>query len=392
MLKIKQQLPNFAVYVEKFFEDMLNRRLARIRVMQSLYALDKAKGANYELALDLISDAFLPDLNSMVVQDRNKLAGLTKLSHSLFSDLVLNDLDIKEEIPSEDVGQVLVKAREFLRQRNKKDFEYHTLQILLDAEKTYQVYLYILNLLVGLQDKNGSALASNRAILALKNNKDLEYLTLKYGAKLDGEQITINRLYDEALKNNPHVLEYKGIVNKTLEDDLSVVKYLIKNVILKHEVSEEFFEKLYLYWSTDKEILRTMLFHTFNDFVEAQITVVERLDYRWDETKDFMKELFREAASRDKELRGYIKPFLKGWEIERVRETDIILLKVAVAELMFFPSIPVKVTINEVIEISKDYNTENSKTFINGILDSLYKSLVSKDLIKKSGRGMIDNK
>lgn len=371
---------------------MLNRRLARVRAMQELYALKIAKGANFLLAQEVISESFAPDLNSMEKQDRNKLAGKAKLAQSLFEEEIKKgETHPDENFPAE-IRTVVAKAREYYRLKNKKDFEYHSIQALLDAERTYDVYLYLLNLLVALGEKSDSVLSKNKAILALKNTKDLEFLSLKRSVNFDNESSLINKLYNEAVKGNPHIKEYLDKVNKTTEDELAIVKYIIKNILLKHDISVDFFEKLHIFWSEDKEILRTMLFHSFTSFIEDEVVIIEKLDDQWEETKSFLRTLFKETAMRDEEFLGYILPHLKNWDLERIIETDLILLKMAVAELISFPSIPVKVTINEIIEISKNYSSEKSKIFINGLLDSVNKELQQKDLIRKTGRGMIDNR
>ena len=82
----------------------------------------------------------------------------------------------------------------------------------------------------------------------------------------------------------------------------------------------------------------------------------------------------------------------KNWEVERLPLTDRIILEMALAEMIHFPNIPVKVTINEYIELSKEYSTPKSRQFINGILDVMAKTMKESGMIKKSGRGLIDNK
>ncbi len=371
---------------------MLNRRLARVRAMQGLYALEISKGANFLLAQDLISEAFAPDLNSMEKQDRNKLAGMTRLAQSIWEDEVKKRIPAGEESLPREVNTAVAKAREYYRLKNKKDFDYHLAQTLIDAEKTYDIYLYILNFLVLLGSKSDSVLKKNRVISTLKSTKELEFYSLKRSVSLENESSLINKLYNEAIKGNAHVAEYLAVVNKTGEDELSIVKYIVKNIILKHEVSVDFFEKLHIFWSEDREILRTMVFHTFDDYIEQQEVHVEKLDEQWEDTKDFLRNLMRETASKDEEYLGYILPHLKNWDLERIIETDLILLKMAIAELTLFSSIPVKVTINETIEIAKNYSSEKSKVFINGILDAVTKDLQDKGLIRKTGRGMLDNR
>ncbi len=371
---------------------MLNRRLARVRAMQGLYALEISKGANYLLAQELISEAFAPDLNSMEKQDRNKLAGMARLAQSVFEDEIRKKAAAGEEAVPKEVGTSVARAREYYRLKNKKDFDFHAAQTLIDAEKTYDIYLYILNLLVLLAAKSDSVLGKNKVITALKGAKELEFYSLKRSVSLENESSLVNKLYNEAVKGNAHVAEYLSVVNKTREDELAIVKYIVKNIILKHEVSADFFEKLHIFWSEDKEILRTMVFHTFDNYVEDEVVIIEKLDDQWEETKDFLRGLFRETAIRDEEFLNYILPHLKNWDLERIIETDLILLKMAIAELTLFPSIPVKVTINEIIEIAKNYSSEKSKIFINGILDAVCKDLQAKGLIRKTGRGMLDNR
>jgi len=93
---------------------------------------------------------------------------------------------------------------------------------------------------------------------------------------------------------------------------------------------------------------------------------------------------------KDQELFDIIEPTLQNWEAERVATIDMILLKMALCELMYFETIPTKVTINEYVDISKIYSTPKSKEFINGILDKLMKQLKEEGKIKKVGRGLVD--
>ena len=362
--------------------------------MQTLYAFEKAKGANFQLAQDLIAESFAPDLNSMEKQDRNKLTGLLKLSQSLFADEVNANIFPSDETLPHEVKSVLGKARDYLKLKNKKDFDFYSTQSVLDAEKVYDLYLYLLNLLseIALKFDGVGKLSTNKVILAIRNSKELEHLSLRRSINWENERIFVNRVYNEALKANSHLQDYEAIVNRTTEDDLAIVKYLIKNVLLKHEVCSDFFEKMNIFWVEDRDILRTMLFHTINDFVESESIEVEKLDDVWEESKEFLKSLFKQVVAEDREILAILVPFLKNWEIERIIETDRVLLKMAVCELMNFPSIPIKVTINEIIEISKNYGSAKSGQFINGILDSVNKDLSSRGLIKKTGRGMLDNK
>jgi N utilization substance protein B len=112
----------------------------------------------------------------------------------------------------------------------------------------------------------------------------------------------------------------------------------------------------------------------------------------WEEDKAFFNELYEKTLKGDKELEKIVTDKIKNWDIERIAAIDKIILELAICEMINFPSIPVKVTINEYIEISKLYSTPKSKQFINGILDTTAIELTKNGTIKKSGRGLIDNK
>ena len=105
-----------------------------------------------------------------------------------------------------------------------------------------------------------------------------------------------------------------------------------------------------------------------------------------------MKTLFHGAVDLDEKHKELISQNTKNWEVDRLPLTDRVILEMAIAELIQFPNIPVKVSINEYIELAKHYSTSKSRQFINGILDVIAKELKASGALKKSGRGLIDNK
>lgn len=107
--------------------------------------------------------------------------------------------------------------------------------------------------------------------------------------------------------------------------------------------------------------------------------------------KEFSRNLINKVIINKTELDDQIRKRVTNWEMDRIALIDKLLLRMGIAELLYFPDIPPKVTINEVIEIAKDYSTSNSGKFINGILDALLSELKDSDQLKKTGRGLIDN-
>jgi transcription antitermination protein NusB len=378
---------------------MLNRRLIRIRAMQALYAYKQAEGANFQLALDLIADHFAPDLNSMEFQDKHKLEGYKKLGQNLLQETFSRQNVETSDTPQE-VLRTVERAKDFYLLKNKKDVQHYASRMVIEAERVYELYLQILLLFIEIADRANldttsdfkSKFADNQIIKALRLERNLETQCIRRSVSMSNEQVLVAKLYREVIRSNERFVEYASKVNHTLEEDFAILKYLLKNVILKHEIAWEFFEKQDLYWVDDIETLRAAVTHTFQAFVEDGKLKIALLDEEWDERKEFLQTLYQKTILETKDLEEILIPKLKNWEIDRIASTDHILLKMALVEMLNYPSIPVKVTINEIIEIAKDYSTPKSGQFVNGILDGVSKDLKDSGKIRKSGRGMLDNK
>lgn len=378
---------------------MLNRRLIRIRAMQALFAYKQAEGANFQLALDLIADNFSPDLNSMEFQDKEKLEGYKKLGQTLFQEAFSRQNAETFDSPPE-VLRMVEKAKEYYLLKNKKDVQHYATRMVIEAERVYELYLQILLLFIELADRanqDGSnedklKFADNQIIKALRLEKTFETQCIRRSVSLNNEQVFVAKLYREVIRSNERYKEYISKSNHTLEEDFAILKYLLKNVILKQEIAWEYFEKQDLYWIDDIETLRAAVTHTFQALVEDGKLKISLLDDEWDERKEFLQTLYQKSILESKDLEDILIPKLKNWEIDRISGTDYILLKMALVEMLNYPSIPVKVTINEIIEIAKDYSTPKSGQFVNGILDGVSKDLKESGQLRKSGRGMLDNK
>ncbi|MGR3809165.1 transcription antitermination factor NusB [Jiulongibacter sp. NS-SX5] len=379
---------------------MLNRRLIRIRAMQALYAYEQSRKANLLLAEDLIKENFAPDLNSMEVQDKPKLKGLTDLSIKvLHEELSIHETTEDFEAPKA-VTQAVKEAKILFNNRNKADFDQMSLRTLREADKVFVVYLKLLNLYLALADlsladrkfEGKSRLADNKLLKALQENSEFEILSLKAEAQWNEEKDFVKSLYNTVLRENERYNEYCSKINHTLDEEIALLKYMVKNVFLKNEVSVNYFERFHLYFSEDRETLRAMVAHTFQNYDEEDGLEIAQSNEEWKERKEFLGKLFKQSIQRENELNEYILPKLKNWEYERVADADKILMRMALIEFMEFPSIPIKVTINEIIEIAKTYSTPKSGVFMNGVLDTLSKELVRSGEIRKSGRGMLDNK
>lgn len=368
--------------------------------MQALYAYKTSEKANLQIAKDQILAHFAPDLNSMEFQNKPKLksdadAGVQLLTAAY----ALKPAEVGVEADKE-VLQAVARAKSTFANKNREDRQAVKRQMINEAELVYDLYLQILGLYIELAQRAAndkkfiglSRLSDNSIIQALEASNELTNLRLRRNADWSDQAPLVSKLYREVIKENERYLNYTQQVVHTPEDDLALLKYMLKNILLKHEMLFEYFEKKDIYWTEDIETIRAMVMHSLQPFVDTGEIVIEKLDDEWDESRSFLETLFSEVLENDAELTEMMIPNLKNWEVERVAEIDRILIKLGLVELMNYPNIPVKVTINEIIEIAKNYSSEKSGIFINGVLDALSKNLIANGTIRKSGRGMLDNK
>lgn len=227
---------------------------------------------------------------------------------------------------------------------------------------------------------------SNKALLALCNNEVLAAQSKKYKLKywknhdeyvrLVWDEITASTVYHDYLKTETN----------SLEDDQDFLVALFAKVIVPFERLGEFMEEVNISWVDDAPLANTIVRNSLKRITEPNsiITVL----YKDEEDRKFSLELFRKVALNKAELIDEIKGRTPNWDSGRIAELDFTLLLMALAELLYFPSIPVNVTINEYLEIAKEYATPKSSMFINGILDSVVKDMTKEKRIHKNIRGM----
>ena len=178
-------------------------------------------------------------------------------------------------------------------------------------------------------------------------------------------------------------------------DHLKILQYIFREVISEHESFQENVEEKFMNWSDDKSLINRQMHETLRAYnklanreEQTESSPVQQLKQQKELTK-FGKELLFKTMSNEAELKAIVKPRLKNWEEDRVAAVDLILLRLGVCEFLYFPEIPVKVSMNEYIDLSKLYSTPKSHEFVNGILDNVVRELKQEGRIKKSGRGLI---
>ncbi len=312
---------------------MINRRHIRIKVMQSVYAILHSGSDNLTKEKEF--------LNKNIVK-----------LHELYM-LIL---------------QLLVEVRNKAKKKQEK------------AKK---------KILATADDLNPSQkFLNNQVLLMLKNSSSLKKHIVDYKLtnwNLDDEYVQI--IWDEISQSTVYQ-KYMNSSNQSFAEDQQFVIDIFKTIIAPNEKLADYFEDKNIGWSDDLPFVNTWIYKQFKSLKEEDHFVLDRLFKDEDDYK-FGKELFEKVMLNHIEFEKEIKDKTPNWEMDRIADLDLILIKMAICEFLKFPSIPEKVTINEYLEIAKDYSTEKSSIFINGVLDKIQKDFSSSKKMIKIGRGLL---
>ena len=375
---------------------MLNRRTLRIKIMQTLFAFDQCKEANHTLALDLIDERFSPDLNSMEVQDKELLKKQKKEAHQYFENIYNNRAPVAPT--NERIAAVSEEALRQYEQQVKKDQDFLAKNSLLEIEKLTNLYHSVLSLLLEFAELaaaekkvNHSNFVNHPWISAIAKNEDLKKHLLRNDAGWQKNKDKVRGWFRDIIKEDQVYLDFIAAKIPNDEKQKELIRHLVRKVILGPGAINDFYEESDIRWAEDKVIVRSLADKTLKSFEDGKIEI-QKLSLDWEDDKNFIEKLFKSTIELDGKYKLLIAKNTKNWEVDRLALTDRLIIEMAIAEMIHFPNIPVKVTINEYIELTKEYSTPKSKQFINGILDVISKSMKESGDIKKSGRGLIDNK
>ena len=315
---------------------MLTRRHIRVKVMQCIYALTQSQDDSLD-----------------------KQKKFLNVSIENMYTLYLLMLSLLMEIQLMASSQVILSSKKYLT---------NTSDSYPDKEK------FIKNKLL-LQ------LSSNSLLKSELDNKKINdwYLNEEY-IKLIYKEIVESKLYEE----------YMLLPNSSYDGDKKFILTLFKEIIAPNEKIYEYFEDDKLTWVDDIPIVNTYIVKQFK-----KITKDENESYflpklvKDEEDRGFAQKLLTKTLLNNAQLENEIEGKTPNWDKDRIAEVDAILLKMAICELLNFPSIPEKVTINEFLEIAKEYSTPKSSIFINGVLDKLVKDFKTEGKLKKVGRGLL---
>lgn len=237
-------------------------------------------------------------------------------------------------------------------------------------------------------EKASTTIAANRIIRYLEENDQFNSLVKKEGIRNYVTDDVIRPLFME-LASKPKYKEYAALQNPDLQQDKDIIHFILKKLLPADSNLEAHLEELFINYDDDNGLILYILSKYVDAFNEEKSTFFQSIEV-WEEEKKFAFDLLDKTIEHSEELATYIEPNLKNWEMDRVAILDLILMKMAVCELKYFPTIPVKVSINEYIDISKTYSTPKSKDFVNGVLDKVKNQMQDKGEIKKFGRGLME--
>ena len=192
----------------------------------------------------------------------------------------------------------------------------------------------------------------------------------------------------QAVKQSDLYSNYMDKKSVTFEEERFFIADLFSDVIAPNDKLYSYLEDFKLTWVDDIPVVNTEILKQLKKFSIDEDFRIAKL-YKDVEDIDFASTLFRKTVLNEDKLAKEFIDKTPNWDIERIAELDTIILKMAICEFLNFPSIPLKVTINEYLELAKEYSTPKSSIFINGILDNLVKDLQANNKIKKVGRGLL---
>jgi len=232
----------------------------------------------------------------------------------------------------------------------------------------------------------------NKVIAQIEQNVTLRKLNANYHINWSEDTDFIVKLF-HAIEEMEEYKKYMETREGTYEEDKKLVLDIIQNIFLEDEHMRWFFGEKDINWLDDYDEALVMLYMNISDFKQSKgdDCKILTLFKNTREEERFCRTLFVKTLENDAEYERIIESKLHNWELERVIGMDMLLMKMAICELLEFPDIPVKVTLNEYIDLAKYYSSDKSKVFVNGILDKIIVDLRDQGRLKKEGRGLYQN-
>jgi transcription antitermination protein NusB len=282
-------------------------------------------------------------------------------------------------------------------------------ELLFSIQKTYELYHFLLILLIDLVDFANSRIelakqkkmptyddlhpnlkfTNNRLIAQIRVNKNLNAYLQSHKLSWVNYPELIRGLYNELIESS----DYKNYIKtseSSFNEDRNFTCSVYNKIITRYEPLYVSLEEQSIYWNDEIEYIIGIIVKTLKKFKEEDGENSKLMPlYKSPLDEEFSKVLLRKVILNHEEYREMIEKYSKNWDIDRIAFVDILIMQMAIAEAIEFQSIPIKVTLNEYLELSKFYSTPKSNVFINGILDKIIVQLKKENKINKQGRGLL---
>ena len=287
----------------------------------------------------------------------------------------------------------LVKEEKFLLASIDKMYDLYalSLSILIHVQDMANTHLEIAKkkYLASSEEKNpNTKFTENQVINLLRESYSFQqYLEDKKlnNWKQDDEFV---RVVWNLVKESEEYNKYVSTRTSSFEEDKKFVLFIFKSIIAPNDKLADYFEDQSISWVDDIPFVNTWVVKTLNGLSASRSFKLGDL-YKDESDKKFVLDLFRKVVLNHEKFDVDINDKTPNWDADRIADIDLILMKMALVEFLNFPSIPTRVSINEYIEISKDYSSQKSSFFINGVLDKILKEYTEDKRIQKIGRGLL---
>jgi N utilization substance protein B len=286
----------------------------------------------------------------------------------------------------------------------------HERAMLRSIDKAYELYIYLLSLPTEFRfyidkelEKQTSkyfpteeiilplqAMHNNKCIAVLEKSDEINSRMKNLKLHWTGTTDLFKNAWND-LNQNEAFTNYSKRPNHSFGEDKKILSEIYQIFIAESDIFEKYMEEHFMNWEDDQVLVTNALLKSISMMTEdgtGEYLVTESTLKTEDEK--FMIDLFRKTIEQDEELTKLIGDKTKNWETDRIAIIDLILMKMALCEILNEPHIPIKVSINEYLELAKLYSTPNSHGFINGVLDKVQIELKKGNKINKQGRGLVE--
>lgn len=367
--------------------------------MQALYGYFIALESLKEISKATLESIHALDPAKHDFADKSLFEEKKKLAVQLFGQNVLHgSIETEEKVEHTILANVNHEIQEF-HKKQATEARRRRREMIKDTARIYELYVKFLQLPIDLEliekryaEKKRHELPTpfvdNEIVKQLKSSKSLQKEATLYQSNWSDEMNELRSWYKHEIVPSTALHDY--FIHEM--DTTPFVLELFKKIIFKNENIQAYITNQNLQWLENKFVIKSMVLKTIKAMTEGHPFELAELTKNGQEDIDFFTQLYDGVIEKNDFLDQLIASKAHNWEVDRIALIDRIILKMALVEMMTCASIPMKVSINEAIEISKQYSTPKSKQFINGILDVLSNELTLQGKIRKSGRGLIDNK